>query len=163
MMKGTVRDRRGRATRLEGPGGLVTLRAYARALRESVRPVIRLRQDRLWEIDAWRGVAIIMMVIYHLMWNLDRLGGYDIGVRSGFWRLFQIATAGLFTILVGLSLTLSYNRAREVLPAGSLWPKYLVRGAVVFTWGMIISLVTFALFGPDRAVYFGILHLIICR
>jgi uncharacterized membrane protein len=136
------------------------LRSYAGALAAGIRPAVRLRSDRLWEIDAWRGIAILMMIVYHTMWNLQSLAGYDIGVRSGFWRLFQIATAGLFTILVGVSLTLSYNRAREVSPAGSLWSRYAIRGAAIFTWGMVISGVSLAVLGPERYVRFGVLHLI---
>ena len=33
---------------------------------------------RFWEVDAARGVAIIMMVVYHTTYDLDALGGYDI-------------------------------------------------------------------------------------
>jgi uncharacterized membrane protein len=135
-------------------------RTYLRALRASISPVRQLYPGRLGEVDAWRGVAICMMVVYHLMWDLAHFGGYDIAVRSGFWRLFQIATAGLFTILVGVSLTLTYQRERRTAPARDLWPPFLVRGAVVFTWGMVISLVTLLIYGPDRCVRFGILHLI---
>ncbi|MCA9869819.1 MAG: DUF1624 domain-containing protein, partial [Anaerolineae bacterium] len=34
-----------------------------------------LRAGRLWEIDALRGIAIIMMVVYHLLWDLSSMGG----------------------------------------------------------------------------------------
>lgn len=136
------------------------MKSYLRSLAAGVRPVLKLRGDRLWEVDAWRGVAICIMVVYHLMWDLRDLVGYDIVLRSGFWHYWQVATAGLFTILVGVSLTLSYNRERQARPSGSLWTKYLVRGMTVFTWGLAISAVTFALYGSDRYVRFGILHLI---
>ncbi len=53
---------------------------------DSIRPVRHLSTARLWEIDLLRGIAIIMMVIYHLMWDLRGLGGYDINVNSGFWH-----------------------------------------------------------------------------
>lgn len=147
------------ATTTVRPAAL-SVRAYLRALRASVWPVTRLQPGRLGEVDAWRGVAICMMVVYHLVWDLAHLGGYDIAVRSGFWRLFQIATAGSFTMVAGLSLTLSYQRERRTAPPGGLWPRFVVRAAVVFTWGVVISLVTLLLYGPDRYVRFGILHLI---
>ena len=101
-----------------------------------------------------------MMVVYHLMWDLRSLGGYDIAVRSGFWSYWQVATAGLFTILVGVSLTLSYQRERELRPTGSLWSKYAIRGLTIFTWGLLVGVATFVAYGPDRYVRFGILHLI---
>jgi len=136
------------------------LHSYAARLAASVRPVLRLRSDRRWEVDAWRGIAICIMVVYHLVWDLRSFGGYEIAVRSGFWGVWQVVTAGLFTILVGVSLTLSYRRERESQPQGSLWGTYVIRGATVFTWGLVVSGVTFLALGPDRFVHFGILHLI---
>jgi uncharacterized membrane protein len=135
-------------------------RAYLHGMRTSVWPVWKLRSGRVWEVDAWRGVAICIMVVYHLMWDLRSLAGYEIAVRSGFWSYWQIATAGLFTILVGVSLTLSYNRERETHPTGSLWSKYVVRGLTVFTWGLLVSVATLVALGRDEYVRFGILHLI---
>ena len=40
-----------------------------------------------------------MMVVYHLLWDLHSLGGYDIALRTGFWSYWQITTASLFTTL----------------------------------------------------------------
>ncbi|HEX5914458.1 MAG TPA: heparan-alpha-glucosaminide N-acetyltransferase domain-containing protein [Rubrobacter sp.] len=44
--------------------------------------------DRFWEVDAARGVAIIMMIVYHTAYDLDTLGGYDIQSTTGYWALF---------------------------------------------------------------------------
>lgn len=139
---------------------MTALNTYFSGMRASVRPVLVLRGERLWEIDALRGVAILMMVVYHLLWDLASLGGYDIALRSGFWHHWQIATASLFTGLVGLSLTLSYHRERRSHPSGSLWSKYVVRGLTIFTWGLVIGLVTYLALGTGYYVRFGILHLI---
>lgn len=139
---------------------MTVLATYLTGLRASITPVRVLRGDRLWEIDALRGVAIFMMVVYHLLWDLASLGGYDITLRSGFWSYWQNVTASLFTGLVGLSLTLSYSRERRSHPNGSLWPKYVIRGLTIFTWGLVISVVTYLALGADYYVRFGILHLI---
>jgi uncharacterized membrane protein len=139
---------------------MTAISSYFTGLRTSVRPVFVLRGERLWEIDALRGVAILMMVVYHLLWDLASLGGYDITLRNGFWSWWQIVTASLFTGLVGLSLTLSYSRERRIRPSGSLWSKYVVRGLTVFTWGLVIGLITYLALGTGYYVRFGILHLI---
>lgn len=139
---------------------MAALNSYLTGMRASVRPVFVLRGERLWEIDALRGVAIVMMVVYHLLWDLASLGDYDIALRSGFWSYWQIATASLFTGLVGLSLTLSYNRERQIRPTSSLWSKYIIRGLTIFTWGLVIGLVTYLALGTGYYVRFGILHLI---
>ncbi len=109
-------------------------------------------------MDAARGVAIAMMVVYHLMYDLDYFGGYDIEATSGFWARFADATAGTFLFLVGVSLAISYSRANAARPGRSLFGKYLLRGIRIFAYGMALTVV-FVVFGMG-VVAFGILHLI---
>ena len=109
-------------------------------------------------MDAARGVAIAMMVVYHLMYDLDYFGGYDIEATSGFWARFADATAGTFLFLVGVSLAISYSRASAARPGRSLFGKYLLRGIRIFAYGMALTVV-FVVFGMG-VVAFGILHLI---
>lgn len=132
------------------------------------RPVVQalqvppsvLRRPRFWEIDALRGVAIIMMVIYHLLWDLYFFAVLPtIALQVGFWRYFQRTTASLFLILVGVSLVVSYQRARHA-NGGQRTPfiKFFWRGAQIFGWGMVISLIV-RLAGIGT-IDFGVLHLI---
>ncbi len=114
---------------------------------------------RYREIDAARGVAILMMVTFHVVYDLDHFGSAGIGATSGFWRGFAQATASLFLLLVGVSLTLSYSRARCHLDGMELPLKYVRRGARIFLYGMAITVVTW-LFLPDGIILFGILHCI---
>jgi uncharacterized membrane protein len=107
-------------------------------------------------VDAARGVAIIMMVIYHSAYDLDALGGYDLDATSGYWDLFADVTAGLFLFLVGVSLAIS--RARTSLTGWRLFGKYVARGLRVLAYGMILTGV-FLVLGMG-VVAFGILHLI---
>jgi uncharacterized membrane protein len=117
-------------------------------------------QARFWEIDALRGVAIIMMVTYHLMWDLwyYRLLP-DVVLYAGFWKYFQRTTANLFLILVGVSLAVVTMR-RMVNSRATRPPfrPYLRRGLWVFGWGIVISLVVWA--AGVGYVHFGVLHLI---
>ncbi len=112
--------------------------------------------DRFWEVDAARGVAIIMMIVYHSTYDLDTLGGYDIQSTSGHWALFADLTAGLFLFLVGVSLAVS--RARTSMTGWKLFGKYLARGLRILAYGMILTVV-FLVLGMG-VVAFGILHLI---
>jgi uncharacterized membrane protein len=116
--------------------------------------------ERLWEIDALRGVAIIMMVIYHFTYDLDQFGDFDIGANTGNWQRFANFTAFMFVFLVGISLVLSYNRARATQV--DEWPlarKYLLRGARIYAYGMLITIVVW-LAQAGGSIIFGILHLI---
>ena len=116
--------------------------------------------QRFWEIDFLRGIAIIMMVLYHLLYNLHYFGHYNINVYSGFWMYFARTTATIFIFLVGVSLTLSFSKAiKSNLNEKKLFLKYLRRGLKIFSWGLIITLVTWV-FLREGCVVFGILHFI---
>jgi uncharacterized membrane protein len=104
-------------------------------------------------VDAARGIAIIMMVVYHLTYDLYAFGGYSIEATTGFWALFADATASLFLFLVGVSLAISHAKGR-----GDRFGKYLLRGLRIFGYGMVLTAV-FLAFGMG-IVAFGILHLI---
>ncbi|HWS80446.1 MAG TPA: heparan-alpha-glucosaminide N-acetyltransferase [Rubrobacter sp.] len=112
--------------------------------------------NRFWEVDAARGVAIIMMIVYHTTYDLDTLGGYDVQSTTGYWALFADLTAGLFLLLVGVSLAIS--RARTSLMGWRLFGKYLARGLRILAYGVVLTLVFLAL--GMGVVAFGILHLI---
>ena len=112
--------------------------------------------DRFWEVDAARGVAIIMMIVYHTAYDLDTLGGYDIQSTTGYWALFADLTAGLFLFLVGVSLTIS--RTRTSLTGWRLFGKYLARGLRILAYGVVLTVIFLAL--GMGVVAFGILHLI---
>jgi uncharacterized membrane protein len=115
---------------------------------------------RLWEIDALRGVAIVMMIIFHLMWDLWFFGLLPhVVLYAGFWKYFQRTTAITFLLLVGVSLTISYRHALVGQPASArLSPKFLWRGLRIFALGLGLSVVVWV--AQMGYVHFGILHLI---
>ena len=130
---------------------------YLYVMRSSIRLVRRLADGRLWEIDALRGVAIVMMVIYHLLWDLQGLGDFKIDVYHGFWHGWQLATASLFIGLSGLSQPL--RDPKHVQQGRRSYRPFLWRGLSVFSWALVISIVTY-LFNPRLYIQWGILHLI---
>ena len=107
-------------------------------------------------MDAARGVAIIMMIVYHSTYDLDTLGRYGIQSTTGYWAHFADVTAGLFLFLVGVSLAIS--RARTSLTGWRLFGKYLARGLRILAYGVVLTVVFLAL--GMGVVAFGILHLI---
>jgi len=115
--------------------------------------------DRYWEIDALRGVAIVMMVIYHLVFDLVLFGYYQGSAVTGPWRVFARVTAILFISLVGVSLAISDARRSQQGRGWRLYKKYLARGLKLIGWGMVITLATWMFMGKV-VIVFGILHLI---
>lgn len=117
------------------------------------------KPGRYWEIDLLRGTAVLMMVLYHLLFDLNFYGIMPVQVDAGFWRYFALTTASLFVLLAGVSVTISAARAEE--NSGDAWPyRRLVRhGLTVLSCGLLITLATYLYLG-DLAILFGILHLI---
>lgn len=115
------------------------------------------KEGRFWEVDAARGVAILMMVFYHLIYDLDTFGGYGIEATSGFWAFFADTTASFFLFLVGVSLAISHSRGARS-GGSALFGKYLLRGLRIFGYGMLLTVGTWLL--GSGAIWFGILHLI---
>ena len=114
---------------------------------------------RYWEIDFLRGSAVVMMVAFHFVFDLNFLGIYEIQVYSGWLEWFAYSIGTIFLLLVGVSLTISYRRAKQKLDARSLRWKYVKRGLWIFSLGLVVTVVTMVY--PGRGyVLFGVLHCI---
>ncbi|MEM7127295.1 MAG: heparan-alpha-glucosaminide N-acetyltransferase [Chloroflexota bacterium] len=71
-------------------------------------------KQRFWEIDTLRGIAIVMMIIYHFLWSLYFFGYVQFETLiSPFWKYFQRSIACNFVMLVGVSLVVSHIAARQ--------------------------------------------------
>ncbi|MBI2530044.1 MAG: DUF1624 domain-containing protein [Candidatus Diapherotrites archaeon] len=112
---------------------------------------------RFWELDFLRGIAVVMMIVFHFLWDLNYFGIIQQPLYVGFWGLFQKITAISFLLLVGICLTISHNNA--VAEKIGYKMKFLKRGARIFGLGLLITLMTF-IFVPQGTIIFGVLHLI---
>jgi len=116
-------------------------------------------KNRFWEIDLTRGIAIIMMVVYHLFYDLNYFNVYRVDINSGFWWYLARSTATTFLLLVGISLTISYSKTKIQNPKKNTYRKYLKRGINIFILGLTITTTTWFLL-KEGTIFFGILHLI---
>lgn len=117
------------------------------------------KKERFWEIDALRGIAILMMIAYHVLFDLVYFGltSTDLNALPVLVFLYPIST--LFLLLVGVSLTLSYNRVKQMLTTSQLRLKYIKRGSSIFGLGLLITLVTWV-YPHNGYIVFGVLHCI---
>lgn len=118
--------------------------------------------QRFWEIDFLRGTAVVLMIIFHFLFDLYYFGIYPLDVISGFLWYLPRFIAGIFIFLVGISLYLSYSRVLNVdkqVKGKVFLYKYLKRGVWIFSLGLVITLITWILL-PAGFIIFGILHFI---
>jgi uncharacterized membrane protein len=114
---------------------------------------------RIWQIDAFRGIAIVMMILFHIIYDITYFGDYDSSLYPEFWWYFARLTTSFFLIIVGVSLTLSYKQVKDTKSIWNIRKKYISRGLKIFGWGLIITLFT-GLFLDEGMIIFGILHCI---
>ena len=116
------------------------------------------KSDRFIELDVLRGLAIIYMISFHFLWDLDYYGVRSLNAQM--WQFKEIG-APVFFILVGICLVVSKNK-NSIKPS-SEQKKYnqhlILRGLKIFGLGMIITIVTMIII-PNRPVLFGVLHCI---
>lgn len=109
---------------------------------------------RFAEIDLLRGAAVLGMILFHFLFDLNFFGIYPTDLDSGAWFAFARLTAFAFVFLAGLSCVLFSHRKGE----GSA-PRLRLRGLLIFLFGLAVTLVTYLAY-PSYAILFGALHLI---
>jgi uncharacterized membrane protein len=114
---------------------------------------------RFWEIDSLRGIAVTLMIIFHILYDLNYFNIYKTELYSGAFLILAYTVGTTFLLLVGISLTLSYNKANKNLTKKQLHIKFLKRGLKIFGLGLIITIATW-LYLKEGFIIFGVLHCI---
>ncbi|AEG58831.1 heparan-alpha-glucosaminide N-acetyltransferase [Desulforamulus ruminis] len=99
--------------------------------------------SRIWELDFFRGIAILLMVFFHFMYDLAAFYDVQIHYEQGIIYYTGKAAACLFIFIAGISSSLSKNN--------------LKRGVILLFLGFVITLTT-AVAVPGSNIVFGILH-----
>lgn len=102
-------------------------------------------RKRIFEIDLLRFIAIIIMIAYHLSYDLNYYLGQKINLEGLTWTIIAKIGAFIFIFVSGISSGFSKSNVK--------------RGAKVFLYGIVITIVTF-IFVRTEYVRFGILHLL---
>jgi len=105
---------------------------------------------RVWELDAFRGIAILCVIAVHTVFDLRYFLGERL-VIVPFVEFVMDYGGVLFVLLSGVCATLGSRSVR--------------RGAIVFGFGLVITLVTLAMVSlgmasRDIVIQFGVLHLL---
>ncbi len=90
------------------------------------------------EIDLLRTAVLILMIAYHLLYDLQIFYGADIDLFSASWTIFERITAGIFLLLVGVSFSLSWDRAQKIPTIWGRYAKYFKRGIGLILCGEVL-------------------------
>ena len=108
-----------------------------------------MRQNRIWELDALRGLCILFMVVIHFVYDLVELYGIVSWEYPPLFSLVKQWGGVLFLLISGICVTLGHHPVR--------------RGLIVFCCGVICTAVTGGMYLLDLAdrsilIWFGVLH-----
>ena len=102
---------------------------------------------------------ITLMILFHILYDLNYFNIYKTELYSGAFLILAYVVGGTFLLLVGISLTLSYNKASKNLTRKQIHLKFLKRGLKIFGLGLIITIATW-LYLQEGFIVFGVLHCI---
>ena len=120
---------------------------------------VEKKDVRYWEIDLFRGIAVIMMIVYHIFFDVTFLAIIDLPVHSLPFLLFLYPIGTIFLVLVGVSLTLKYSQIKDHIHGLGRFISFFKQGSRIFLIGLLITLVTY-LYPHNGFIMFGVLHCI---
>ncbi|MDD5172170.1 MAG: heparan-alpha-glucosaminide N-acetyltransferase [Candidatus ainarchaeum sp.] len=109
--------------------------------------------ERIIEVDSVRGIAIVMMLFYHTLFDLVFLGMISSVLYLLPVVLFQRTIGFLFVITAGVALTLSESKNEEG------YERHFLRALKLAAVAAMITLVTWIVV-PDRFITFGVIHML---
>lgn len=106
-------------------------------------------KKRIWELDAFRGLFVIGMVVVHLIYDLQSFAGLPILKDNAIYDFVAHWGGVLFFLISGICVTLGSHPIR--------------RGLIVLGCGLAVSAATFGMYLIQFAdasiiIYFGVLH-----
>ena len=93
--------------------------------------VTKKQHKRFWEIDLLRGIGVIMMIVFHFLYDLNHFDIYKLSLYSGYFLIYVYVGASIFIGLVGISLSLSFSRIKNKLSNKQTYYEYFSRNQLL--------------------------------
>ena len=108
---------------------------------------------RYLQLDFIRGTAIILMMLFHLCFDLNNFNFIDVDIyHAREWFYFRMLILTLFILCVGISLSIANENGVD-------FKKNLKRFLFLLSISGLVSLASYFTF-PKTWIYFGVLHFI---
>jgi len=72
-------------------------------------------KSRIWELDFLRGIALILMIYFHVIFDMKEFFDYPVSYSIGINYYIGKASAILFMLVSGISCSLSRSNIRRGL------------------------------------------------
>jgi uncharacterized membrane protein len=114
-------------------------------------PLKPTMHKRSFAIDVFRGLAIVLMVVFHFGYDLTVFGyaHYDTNADIE-WRIFRAIIVSSFLLAMGMSAYLAYGDGLKWQKLSKTWLKLL-------SVSVLISIGSYLMY-PNNWIYFGIIH-----
>lgn len=111
-------------------------------------------QNRIWELDFFRGIALLFMVYFHIVFNLNEFYGYPVAYLTGVNFYIGKASVILFMVVSGISCRFSRHIIKNALKILGI-----AMGITLVTHGVdYFAVNVFHTQSPYIGIKFGILH-----
>ncbi|MEJ2045421.1 MAG: heparan-alpha-glucosaminide N-acetyltransferase [Reinekea sp.] len=107
---------------------------------------------RIHLIDQMRGIAIILMAVFHFSYDLSAFHFITFSMHGSFFPWFRFVIVTLFFLSVGAGLYLAHT---PIFQSKNFW----LRELKIAAGAVFITLSTFVMY-PRTWVWFGVLHFI---
>jgi uncharacterized membrane protein len=102
-------------------------------------------QNRIWELDFLRGIALILMIYFHIIYDLKEMYGVKVNYEGNVNALIGKVAVIMFLLISGICSSFCRNN--------------LKRGLKVLAASLVVSIASYV-YNPGLVIIFGILQLI---
>lgn len=100
-------------------------------------------KERIWELDLIRGIALVLMIYFHIVYDLKEIFHQPVSYQSGINYYVGKVSGSLFIFAAGISSSLSKSNSKRALKLLAI--------------ALAITAATH-LYDPQIGIKFGILH-----
>lgn len=101
-------------------------------------------KNRIWELDVFRGILILGVVIIHSLYFICEFNGTS-GINNSLYNFIADRGGGLFVLLSGICVTLGHHPVR--------------RGLILVPIALVITAASYFV-DPNMTITFGVIHLL---
>ncbi len=105
------------------------------------------------EIDITKGLALILMIIYHIFFMIDFFNINNFEMSSGILGMISSLSHNTFILMAGVNLYLSYKKNKD-----EFYKKQNKRVTKVASGALFMNIFSYFAFGKELYIKFGILH-----